>query len=138
MTAYLNRLYGPLTQLSNANADVMSALVSFDRVFEVLDLPSMITERAHAVALRRLTNGVIREVTVGTTFRSRRVTLGKRWRRANGPSDVEGDLDAEEDKGPEQDRQQRRQDAAKGLEAVKEVIVVGHDHANNHPHHENE
>ena len=53
MTAYLNRLYGPLTQLSNANVDVMTALVSFDRVFEVLDLPSMITERAGAVALRR-------------------------------------------------------------------------------------
>ena len=32
MTAYLNRLYGPLTQLSNVNVDVMTALVSFDRV----------------------------------------------------------------------------------------------------------
>jgi ATP-binding cassette subfamily B protein len=53
MTAYLNRLYGPLTQLSNANVDVMTALVSFDRVFEVLDLPSMITERPDAVTLTR-------------------------------------------------------------------------------------
>ncbi len=53
MTAYLNRLYGPLTQLSNANVDVMTALVSFDRVFEVLDLPSMITERPDAVTLAR-------------------------------------------------------------------------------------
>ncbi len=53
MTAYLNRLYGPLTQLSNVNVDVMTALVSFDRVFEVLDLPSMITERPDAVALTR-------------------------------------------------------------------------------------
>jgi ATP-binding cassette subfamily B protein len=53
MTAYLNRLYGPLTQLSNANVDVMTALVSFDRVFEVLDLPSMITEHPDAVALAR-------------------------------------------------------------------------------------
>jgi ATP-binding cassette subfamily B protein len=53
MTAYLNRLYGPLTQLSNVNVDVMTALVSFDRVFEVLDLPSMITERPDAVALKR-------------------------------------------------------------------------------------
>ena len=43
MTAYLNRLYGPLTQLSNVNVDVMTALVSFDRVFEVLDLAPMIT-----------------------------------------------------------------------------------------------
>ncbi|MBO0889784.1 MAG: ABC transporter ATP-binding protein [Acidothermales bacterium] len=38
MTAYLTRLYGPLTALSNVNVDVMTALVSFDRVFEVLDL----------------------------------------------------------------------------------------------------
>jgi ATP-binding cassette subfamily B protein len=53
MTAYLNRLYGPLTQLSNVNVDVMTALVSFDRVFEVLDLAPMITERAGAPALPR-------------------------------------------------------------------------------------
>src|ERR1017187_1895195 len=86
----------------------------------------------------RLTNGVIWEVTVGTRFRSRRVTLGNRRRRASAPSDIEGDLGAEEDKGPEQDRQQRRQDAAKGLEAVKVVIAVGHAHANNHPHHDKE
>ena len=40
----LTRLYGPLTALSNARVDVMSALVSFDRVFEVLDLPPMIAD----------------------------------------------------------------------------------------------
>ncbi|MFZ0058883.1 MAG: ABC transporter ATP-binding protein, partial [Acidimicrobiales bacterium] len=51
MTAYLNRLYGPLTQLSNVNVDVMTALVSFDRVFEVLDLAPMITEREGALDL---------------------------------------------------------------------------------------
>ena len=53
MTTYLTRLYGPLTQLSNINVDVMTALVSFDRVFEVLDLPSMITEREQAQVLPR-------------------------------------------------------------------------------------
>ena len=47
----LNRLYGPLTALSNARVDVMSALVSFDRVFEVLDLPPMIADAADAVEL---------------------------------------------------------------------------------------
>ncbi|MGA9078195.1 MAG: ABC transporter ATP-binding protein [Acidimicrobiales bacterium] len=51
MTAYLSRLYGPLTQLSNVNVDVMTALVSFDRVFEVLDLAPMITERQDAPSL---------------------------------------------------------------------------------------
>ncbi len=45
----LTRLYGPLTALSNVRVDVMSALVSFDRVFEVLDLRPGITERPGAV-----------------------------------------------------------------------------------------
>jgi ATP-binding cassette subfamily B protein len=53
LTAYLNRLYGPLTQLSNLNVDIMTALVSFERVFEVLDLPPAIQEKADAVALPR-------------------------------------------------------------------------------------
>ncbi|MGH3436387.1 MAG: ABC transporter ATP-binding protein [Sciscionella sp.] len=53
LTAYLNRLYGPLTALSNVQVDIMTALVSFDRVFEVLDLPPMIDEKAGAVAISR-------------------------------------------------------------------------------------
>ena len=42
ITAYLGRLYQPLTQLSNVNLDVMTTLVSFERIFEVLDLVPMI------------------------------------------------------------------------------------------------
>ncbi|MFZ0668095.1 MAG: ABC transporter ATP-binding protein, partial [Acidimicrobiales bacterium] len=49
--AYLNRLYGPLTALSNVNVDVMTALVSFQRVFEVLDLEPMIQDKPDAVTL---------------------------------------------------------------------------------------
>src|SRR3954466_4557499 len=45
----LSRLYGPLTALSNVRVDVMSAMVSFDRVFEVLDLEPMIAEAPDAV-----------------------------------------------------------------------------------------
>ncbi|GAB2822318.1 ABC transporter ATP-binding protein [Lentzea nigeriaca] len=41
----LTRLYAPLTALANARVDVMTALVSFERVFEVLDLEPMIQER---------------------------------------------------------------------------------------------
>ncbi len=48
LAAYLTRLYGPLTALSNVQIDVMTALVSFDRVFEVLDLPPMITDKPDA------------------------------------------------------------------------------------------
>src|SRR5207253_1317389 len=53
LTAYLSRLYGPLTQLSNVNVDVMTALVSFERVFEVLDLPPSIDEKPDAAAVPR-------------------------------------------------------------------------------------
>ncbi len=53
LTAYLGRLYAPLTALSNVQVDVMTALVSFDRVFEVLDLPSMIAEKPDAVTVPR-------------------------------------------------------------------------------------
>ncbi|MGA2211538.1 MAG: ABC transporter ATP-binding protein [Acidimicrobiales bacterium] len=53
LAAYLNRLYGPLTALSNVQVDVMTALVSFDRVFEVLDLQPMIDERPDAVVVPR-------------------------------------------------------------------------------------
>ena len=51
LTALLARLYGPLTALSNVRIDVMTALVSFERVFEVLDLAPMITDRPNAQIL---------------------------------------------------------------------------------------
>jgi ABC-type multidrug transport system fused ATPase/permease subunit len=44
----LTRLYSPLTQLANARVDIMTALVSFERVFEVLDLEPLIRERPDA------------------------------------------------------------------------------------------
>jgi ATP-binding cassette, subfamily B, bacterial len=49
----LTRLYGPITALSNVRVTVMSALVSFERVFEVLDLAPALTERPDAVAVPR-------------------------------------------------------------------------------------
>jgi ATP-binding cassette subfamily B protein len=51
LTALLARLYGPITALSNVQVDVMTAMVSFDRVFEVLDLKPLISERPGAVPL---------------------------------------------------------------------------------------
>jgi len=48
LAALLMRLYGPLTSLSNVHVDVMTALVSFDRVFEILDLKPMVAERPDA------------------------------------------------------------------------------------------
>lgn len=48
---YVSQIYQPLTQLTNARVDVMTALVSFERVFEVLDFPPLVADRPGAVAL---------------------------------------------------------------------------------------
>ena len=52
VTALLARLYGPLTALSNIRIDVMTALVSFERVFEVLDLAPMVSSKEGALPLK--------------------------------------------------------------------------------------
>lgn len=44
LASYLNRLYGPITSLSNIQVDVLSAMVSFERVFEILDLEPSVKE----------------------------------------------------------------------------------------------
>lgn len=49
IVSLLGRLYGPLTGLANVRVDVMTALVSFERVFEVLDLPSLVRDRETTV-----------------------------------------------------------------------------------------
>ena len=51
MALLLNRLYGPLTALATARLDVVTALVSFERVFEVLDVEPLIKESAHPTSL---------------------------------------------------------------------------------------
>lgn len=54
----LTRLYAPLTALANARVDIMSALVSFDRVFEILDLEPLIQEKPDAKSIPRGPVGV--------------------------------------------------------------------------------
>jgi ATP-binding cassette subfamily B protein len=49
MAAFVQRIYQPLTGLTNARLEVLTALVSFERVFEVLDAPVAITDRMGAV-----------------------------------------------------------------------------------------
>ena len=53
ITALLARLYGPLTALSNVRIDVMTALVSFERVFEVLDLEPMVSNKVGAITFTK-------------------------------------------------------------------------------------
>ncbi len=51
LAAYVGRVYGPLTSLTNARVDVMTALVSFERVFEVLDAPNPLEDAPGAIDL---------------------------------------------------------------------------------------
>jgi ATP-binding cassette subfamily B protein len=51
LAALVTRVYQPLTGLTNARVDLMTAMVSFDRVFEVLDAPEAITDRPGAIDL---------------------------------------------------------------------------------------
>src|SRR5579862_4720209 len=51
LTTLLGRVYGPIASLSNVQINVMTALVSFDRVFEVLDLKPLVAERPDAAVL---------------------------------------------------------------------------------------
>ena len=67
LTALLARVYGPITALSNVQVDVMTALVSFDRVFEVLDLKPLIQEKPGAVALRTTTSATGSSTTGSST-----------------------------------------------------------------------
>ncbi len=62
LTALLGRLYGPITALSNVQVDVMTALVSFDRVFEVLDLKPLISDSPDATPLPRAAAAAAPEV----------------------------------------------------------------------------
>ena len=66
LTALLARLYGPLTAISPVRVDVMTALVSFERVFEVLDLEPLVQERPGA---RRMPDGPVSVELDGVGFR---------------------------------------------------------------------
>lgn len=53
LSALLGRLYGPITALANVRVDIMTSLVSFERVFEVLDLQPMVKDKPDAKELKR-------------------------------------------------------------------------------------
>ncbi|HVT72831.1 MAG TPA: ABC transporter ATP-binding protein [Lacunisphaera sp.] len=66
LISYLLRLYGPLTALANLQVNVMTTLVSFERVFEVLDLQPMVTEKPDA---KPVPPGPVRVEFAGVGFR---------------------------------------------------------------------
>ena len=55
---FVTQIYSPLTSLTNARVDLMTAFVSFDRVFEVLDTPNPITDKPDAIALTNPTGSI--------------------------------------------------------------------------------
>ena len=57
--AYLNQLYGPLSAMSNAHIELATSMVSFERVFEILDLPLEIEDKPDAVDLTEVDGRVI-------------------------------------------------------------------------------
>lgn len=75
LTALLARLYGPLTALSNVRIDVMTALVSFERVFEVLDLHPMIVDKPNAIELKKKNLQIDFEEVVFTYPRAEEISL---------------------------------------------------------------
>ncbi|GAB2757982.1 ABC transporter ATP-binding protein [Nocardioides salsibiostraticola] len=76
LATLLLRLLGPLQGLSNVRIDIMTALVSFDRVFEVLDLPLLIDEKPDAVALPATAGSLAFEAVAFTYPRADEVSLG--------------------------------------------------------------
>ncbi len=52
--AYLNQLYGPLSAMSNAHIELATSMVSFERVFEILDLPLEIEDKPDAIDLNKV------------------------------------------------------------------------------------
>src|SRR6266511_2899179 len=70
LAAYVTQVYQPLTALTNARVDIMTAFVSFDRVFEVLDYPSPIADRRGARPLPDPPSGRIQFEHVGFSYPS--------------------------------------------------------------------
>ena len=87
LTSYLGRLYGPLTSLSNVQVDVMTTLVSFERVLEVLDLVPSIVDPPDADAAAEGPGRRWRSTTCGSATRplprcrSRRSKVSSGWTR---------------------------------------------------------
>jgi ATP-binding cassette subfamily B protein len=76
LATLLLRLLGPLQGLSNVRIDIMTALVSFERVFEVLDLPSLIQEKHGAVVLPKASSRLEFEHVSFTYPRADEISLG--------------------------------------------------------------
>ncbi|MGH3441365.1 MAG: ABC transporter ATP-binding protein [Nitriliruptorales bacterium] len=84
---YVTQIYRPLTELSNTRVDLLTALVSFERVFEVLDLPHAVADADGAVELERARGHVVFD---DVTFRYP-AAVGSTLESLEGPRSEHGD-----------------------------------------------
>jgi ATP-binding cassette subfamily B protein len=87
---YLTQLYGPLSSLTNARVEFATSLVSFERVFEMLDLQPEIADRPDALTLERVV-GEVRFDDVSFSYQAAaaegpRLTEVTRWRSRSMPA----------------------------------------------------
>ena len=75
LSALLARLYGPLTALANVRVDVMTALVSFERVFEVLDLEPMVRDGSNPKDLPNSSPKIVFDKVAFTYPRAEEISL---------------------------------------------------------------
>jgi len=112
--AYLGQLYGPVSALTNARVELATALVSFERVFEVLDLPREIDESQGAVHLRDLRGEVSLDDVNFTYGEAGAVAPAllkevRRWRQAEVVGTLTGEMANERTRDDGNGRQARRQ-----------------------------
>jgi len=112
--AYLGQLYGPVSALTNARVELATALVSFERVFEVLDLPREIDELQGAVHLRDLRGEVSLDDVNFTYGEAGAVAPAllkevRRWRQAEVVGTLTGEMANERTRDDGNGRQARRQ-----------------------------
>ena len=97
--AYLGSLYGSLQSLTNAPVDFATSMVSFERVFEVLDLPHEIAEKPQALVLEKV-RGVLEFERVGFRYTVEEKNLLKNVRRFGQMQDVRAVLSGEDTEKP--------------------------------------
>ena len=97
--AYLGSLYGSLQSLVNAPVDFATSMVSFERVFEVLDLPHEVEEKPRATVLERI-HGELEFEEVGFRYTIEEKSLLKDVRRFGQMQDVKAVLSGERDEKP--------------------------------------
>jgi ATP-binding cassette subfamily B protein len=97
--AYLGNLYGSLSSLTNAPVDFATSMVSFERVFEVLDLPLEIAEKPQAHVLQDV-HGLLEFEDVHFRYQAEEKALLKDVRRFGQVQDVRAVLSGERDEKP--------------------------------------